>query len=324
MRNFVLAVVLSAVCALPTRAEESCSMQLERIAVVPFDTDETEHIFVPVVLNGRSTRFMLDTGAFWSGIHEDLATSLKLKDRTSPYLILVDASGTKIDRMVTVPGMKIGDAVFDTPIDLFVDHAPPERTIEQEGGVVGLNLLTHMDLEIDYAAKTISLFSQKHCEGAGVHWADEEVALKYTRAKPDIPMGTHIRRKTSEDQIDFPIVGAELEGELVRTLFDTGSTVTSIDLDHAKRRFGIGPGSPGVEPAGVAYLPSGKTVDLYSYTFKTLTISGITFENVPVHLGKFDESDLILGMHELKYLHLYFAFKDGIVHITGADAKHAQ
>jgi predicted aspartyl protease len=84
---------------------------------------------------------------------------------------------------------------------------------------------------------------------------------------------------------------------VLRTILDTGSTVTSLDIDHAKRRFGIGPGSPGVERAGITRLPSGKTVDLYSYTFKTLTISGIRFENVTVHLGKFDETDLILGMN---------------------------
>jgi len=118
----------------------------------------------------------------------------------------------------------------------------------------------------------------------------------------------------------MPIVGAQLEVETARTLFDTGSTSSLIDLDHAKRRFGLGPDSQGVTREGVAHLPSGNTVDLYGYTFKTLTVSGIRFEKVPVGMGKFDDSDLILGMHELKHLHLYFAFKDAMIHITAADA----
>jgi len=59
---------------------------------------------------------------------------------------------------------------------------------------------------------------------------------------------------------------------------------------------------------------------LFSYTFKTLVISGIAFENVPVHLGEFEDKDLVLGMNELKFLRLYFAFKNNMIHLTAAEA----
>ena len=316
MRKFVLAV-LFAIAVVPSYAEEACT--LKRIAVIPFETDETAQIYLPAIIAGKPTRLMLDTGAYWSLIDEDLAKSLNLKIQTTYDMWLIDVTGEKTNTYVTVPEMKLGDITFSVPIDFFTMHSTGRI-----GGLLGLNFFAGWDLEIDNAGKTISFFMQDHCEGAGVHWADEAVTLRFTRQKKDLPIGTRIRTQKDYEPINMPLVGADLEGEEVRTLFNTGATVTSIDLDHAKRRFGIGPGSPGVEPAGVAYSATGKAIDFYSYTFKSLTISGIRFENVPVHLGKFERADLILGMHELKYLHLYFAFKDGMIHITAADAGRPQ
>jgi hypothetical protein len=52
-----------------------------------------------------------------------------------------------------------------------------------------------------------------------------------------------------------------------------------------------------------------------------LSIAGVTFENVPVLLSKFDSGkDVLLGMHEMRHLHLYIAYKEGRIYITAADA----
>jgi predicted aspartyl protease len=303
MRGVLLAALLFLYVA-PAWPQEAC--QLKRLAVIPFETDDTAHIFVPAIMMGRKTRLMLDTGGWWSLIHEDLASSLNLKERRSFDVWVVDGSGAKLDKYVTVPELQLGKVIIGKPVDFVISKSSGARLSEEFGGTLGLNFFTRMDLEIDNAGKTISLFSQDHCKGAGVHWADEAVTLKF--------------RRKEGDPIAMPIVAADLEGETVRALFDTGSTVTYLDLAHAKRRFGIGPGSPGVEQSGSAHLPSGKKIPLYRYTFKSLTMSGIRFESVPVYLGEFDDTDLILGMNELKKLHLYFAFKDQMIHITAADA----
>lgn len=319
LRNFIFIAAVLALAPLPALAEESCT--LKRLAVIPFETDQSGRISVPAAFAGRSTRLLLDTGAYWSAISEDLAKSLNLKIQTSYDIWMVDASGEKMNNYVTVPEMMLGDIAFTFPMDFFIERGKHERTIEQDGGIIGLNFLARMDLEIDNAGKTISLFSQDHCRGAGVYWADEAVTLSFNREKKDIPTGRRVRGPRDYGLINMPVVAADLEGETVRALFDTGASVTSIDIDHAKRRWGIEPGLPGVERAGIAYLPSGNVVELYKYTFKSLTVSGIRFENVPVHLGKFDDADLVIGMRELRHLRLFFAFKDGMIHVTAADAK---
>lgn len=323
MRICIVATVL-ALSALsaplsPAKAEEAC--QLKRIAVIPFRSDQSAHIYVPVTLNGRNTHLMLDTGAFWSGVSPQMAAELKLSVRDATDFYMIDAAGNRIDKMVTIGEFKLGGIPFNGSVDMFVQGDMPNASLDLDAGVLGRNLFTQMDLEIDNAGKTISLFSQDHCKGDGVYWADEAVTLNFKLQKPPKQTGSNIRKKPSEHQIDTPLVSAELDGEIVSVLFDTGATRSGMDIEHAKRKFGIGPGSPGVTPAGKVYTGAGVPIDTYAYTFKTLTIAGIRFDNITMLLGKFDQdAKILLGMNELKKLRLYFAFKDGMIHVTAADA----
>ena len=68
-------------------------------------------------------------------------------------------------------------------------------------------------------------------------------------------------------------------------------------------------------------MGTGARIQTYTYTFKELVISGIRFENVPVRLGDFDgQAQVVLGMNEMKHLRLYFAFKEGVIYVTDANA----
>src|SRR5262249_40787521 len=149
MRNLLLAYAVAAFAALPAFAEEAC--MLNRIAVIPFETDETGHIYVPTVIGGHSTRLMLDTGGYWSSINEDLAKAMNLEVETSREWWLVDSSGEKLDRYVSVPEMKLGGITYSVPIDFFLERLPNNRAPEKFGGSLGLNFIARLDLEIDNA-----------------------------------------------------------------------------------------------------------------------------------------------------------------------------
>jgi predicted aspartyl protease len=301
-RAVAAALFLAAFLAAAARAAEPCV--IERFASMPFETDGTAHVFVPATAQGRATRMMIDTGGFWSLVTEAFADELNLERRRSTEVWVADSSGARLDKYIRIPDMKIGPLPLGAAFDFIISKNMGMRSTEQFGGTLGLNIFSGVDVEIDNAAKTISLYKPSRCEGA--YWSDDYVTLRY--------------RRDGNWRISMPVVTAELEGETIRALLDTGSTVSSLKLGVAKRRFGIGPGSPGVELSGQIHLPGGKIVEVYSYTFKTLVISGITFSNVPVHLGDFEEAELILGMNELKHLRLYFAFKHRMIHVTAADA----
>ena len=94
-----------------------------------------------------------------------------------------------------------------------------------------------------------------------------------------------------------------------------------MSLAVATAQFGITPDSPGVTRLGPGRYANGTELfQMYRYTFDELYISGLRFENVPVLLLDVDDYDIELGMHELKYLHLYFAFAEGKVYAAVNEA----
>jgi len=171
-------------------------------------------------------------------------------------------------------------------------------------GSMGMNFFPKLDLELDNANRTIGLFLQRDCEGGGVHWSDESAWFPFRFVG------------------GIPVAQMQIAGEDIDAVIDTGSTATSIDLDFVRRRFGITPESPGVTRLGAIRLPSGRTAETYGYTFKSLSVSGITFENVPAELLDLEGGvgKLVLGMHELRLLHLYIATKERQIYVTAADA----
>jgi len=157
-----IAAVLS-LMPMPAFGEETCT--LRRLAAIPFETDQSGRISLPAAFAGQPTRLVLDTGAYWGALSEALAKRLKLKIQTSYDFWTVDASGENLNNYVTVPEMRLGDIAFTFPMDFFIERGKYERTIEQDGGVLGLNFLARLDLEIDNAGKMISLYSQGSLQG---------------------------------------------------------------------------------------------------------------------------------------------------------------
>jgi clan AA aspartic protease (TIGR02281 family) len=299
---FLTVVLFSVITTNFARAAEDCPLQ--RIAVIPFETDETGHIFLPVIMGGKKVRLMVDTGAFWSGISKKLADQLGLQSKRSSFgYQMRDAAGKLIDRYVSIPSFQVGPIQIDDPMDFMILNEGSDD--DDDVGILGMNFFAYMDLEIDNARRQIALFNQKHCRGAGVHWTDKSVTLTII---PD-----------PQSPYPQPLVWAELQGEKIRVLLDTGATFSHIDIDRAKRRYDIKDSD--LKRYGTSITATGQRIDTYLYTFKALTVSGITFENVTVLLGKFDGSEMLLGMNELKTLHLYIAPKDEMVHVTDAFAQ---
>jgi predicted aspartyl protease len=320
MRTLTLVTMVLATWLAPYAAAQDCK-PLQRFAQIPFDPDTGGQILVPVTLGGLKTHLMLDTGAVWSILRADVVERLNLRTRKVDGLSLFDAAGKSIDKIAIVPDFQIGELHVGRA-EFFIGHQKSAVPFEKSAGELGRNTFSKADLEIDNAGKSISLFSQDHCPGEGVYWSDEAVILDINPLSSYSPR-SHDSLFPNGDggKIDQPHVRAELEGKPVELLFDTGASITAMDTRLARRLFGIGPGSPGVEPAGEAYTGTGTTVPIYRMRFRELTISGIRFENVPVLLGQFgDFEQLVLGMPQISQLRMFFAFKEGKIYVTAANA----
>lgn len=322
MRTLLILLIPALFVTSASAIAEDCK-QLRRYATIPFKDDGTGRISLPATMAGKATRMTLDTGAYWSAIRRDLAVALNLKIKTNYNINLRDASGQAMKETTTVPEAKIGPLNFGAA-EFFLSGSS-QLPIEEDGGLFGQNLMTQIDLEVNSAAQTVSFYAQDHCPGEGVHWADEAVVLQYDRQNKNATKNaSRIRQGIDKNQIDPPIVTAEVNGNPISILFDTGATFSVLDADLAKRRFNIDANSPGAKPAGTVYVAGGAGIETFEYSLPSLSISGIQFSNVPVLVGKFgDSSQMILGMNEMKKLHIFFAFKEGAIYVTAANAGRA-
>jgi hypothetical protein len=177
----------------------------------------------------------------------------------------------------------------------------------------------------------VNFFSQNHCPGKVIYWPATAISA--------VPM--EIR------EFGYPILSVTLDGHPIKALFDTGSTDTFLDLEAAKAIFGITPGSPDMVNLEGSGLDDPNVH--YRRTFKSLDLNGIAIANIPIVLihnraaeaarkgipeptgtrvgAPLDEENgvapLVLGMREMRKLHLFMDYKERLLYVTPGGAGAA-
>lgn len=221
-----------------------------------------------------------------------------------------DAHGESIDTYVAVKQLGLGGKTFPKTVDFLVvgEKSAEGQQAEVAGGdaivgTIGMNLLKLMDMELDMASRRVSFFSQDHCRGEVVYWA---------QSWAELPM-TYRGMVTS--------VKVKLDGKSIKATLDTGSPTTAIDRDLAESLFDFSPTAPGVEHSGQSGSATGSLRDSYTKQFKTLDFGGVTVHNPKMEVVDFGEREIILGMNYLSQLRLYFAYGEKKLYITAADGS---
>jgi predicted aspartyl protease len=284
-------------------------------------------IFVPVSIEGASRLMALDTGAPLSAVDPQAAADLKLVTHRIYQGVLFDVTGKQFTEMAVVHTLGIGDMRTQNAHLLVW----PSRMSDdpQMGGTLAADLLRHYDVDLDFANRKVGLFSQDHCPGKVVYWQAQAVAV--------IPM-----RVVSSGHIIVPVM---LDGRQFDAVLDTGSYNTYLSLEAAQRVYGLTPDSPELQRIKGADGPN--SIPVYRHTFSTLTLEGISIANPPVYIWhdvtkyslasqspaggwRFrdaDESggmtDMILGLHELRNLHVYIAYEEQKIYVTPSGADPA-
>jgi hypothetical protein len=237
------------------------------------------------LLGGGHAYFVIDTGSVADLLFADQADALHLP-RGRGSSAIVGAGGTATDEAVVDPA---------SLREYFVVPRTPGGD-PREAGVLGAPLYRDHDLELDFQRRKIDLYLPDHCAAGLVFRAPDFVAL---------PLRA--------DRFGRAFVTVMLDGQPLSALIDTGATNTAISLDAAQRRFGLSPGSAGVEPVGPGWDVHGNALVTYRHRFRSLDIGGIRIGSPRVDLSDSawePDVDLILGMDELRRLHLFFAFRE--------------
>jgi len=257
-------------------AEKKC--QISRVIELPITMNSLRPT-IPVKINGKDAKFLLDSGAFYSIMSSATAAEYGLKLAPTPF-------GYRITGVGGAAGVDL------TTVKEFTIAGIPLKNLEflvggsEVGGLLGQNFLEKFDVEYDFANGAIRLFHTQDCDNT---------LLAYWLKPGQNYSAMHI------DPIDpahpYTVGVAYLNGKSVRVAFDTGA-FTSVLSDRAAARAGVKTDSPGVVEAGYSRGVGRGQVKTYLARFESFRIGDSEeIKNAMLRFADLDLpfADMLLG-----------------------------
>jgi predicted aspartyl protease len=297
--------------AFAAQAADDKPCRLVRIASLDL-TYENHRPTIPVTINGETKTFLIDTGAIYSSLTRDAAKTLGLALQPLDPGRFSMFNGDKILYAVTAASFGLGRQTLKNFSFMVL---PDGWEKEKFDGLLAPDLLSRMDVELDFSNGKFNLWSQDHCPDSVVYWADDYASLNITFDKvgDGIVEQKHI------------LVNAKLDGTDVRMAFDTGAPYSTMTVEQARHVFHWGDTVPEMKRLNADHP---EKPAIYAYPFKTLTFNGVTITNPkillmetpPIHYYT-PNYDMLLGIETLSRLHIYISYGEKVMYITGANAK---
>jgi tetratricopeptide (TPR) repeat protein/predicted aspartyl protease len=296
MRTF-FGIVVAAVLASPAfSAEKEC--QLQRYAEMPI-TMVGMRPLVEGTINGSPTRFLFDSGAFFSIIPRAAADRLGLKVGSVPPQLQVRGVGGAVQvgqtrvKEFTLTGFA-GGRVYSN-VDFLVGGPSFGH---DETGLIGQNIIGEADSEYDLANGFVRLFRTQGCRGRMLAYWSNGAPVAEIQIDPTTVVSPHL------------IGTAKLNGKRIRVLFDTGAWRSVLTLTAAKR-LGIKPEDEGLTDAGISGGLGKRAVENWLARFDTLDIGGEVIKNAKLRIGDFSigTADMLLGADFFLSHRIYVANK---------------
>lgn len=277
---------------------------LVRVARLPM-TLNTGHVVIPASASGEPVMLGIDTGGYGSSLTKAGIDRLGLPYVAKLGAIIHAIGGAWVSEgNVRVDHLRMGELELKSML------LPEMVAFPGIDGLMGPDILGRYDVELDFGGKTFSLFKPHPCSDHAVTWSAAYTAIPFT-----LTDNGHVR------------VLVMLDGRKAEAILDTGAGISVMSLRDANGMFDLTAASPGVE---VEKPVSGtlwhKRVNAYGYTFKTLSMAGMTVSSPRLELlegrnflGN-DFATLVLGNDVLSRLHLYIAYRQRKLYFTEAKA----
>lgn len=294
MFKYLLFVFVFFVAAAP--AEEDC--RLEILSSLPIQLDRSGRPVIEAAIGEHPLRLLVDTGSPVSVIEEATAEAIgeKIHLITGPVRIRM-FGGEKLTQYIRVRNFKLGGIeVGKAQFAIASSRMPPGID-----GLIGADFMHHFDVDFDFANAKLNFFKPHRCPGRAVYWTQDQSTIGI------VPF-------FHEDDDTHILIPVKIDGERIKAILDTGAYGSVMNMEAAERLFDIG-----VETPGMRKLADG----VYSYPFKTLSFENVTVTNPQIHLmprdnTKFTNHGMLLGMTVLRQLHLFIAYKERKLYVTGA------
>jgi hypothetical protein len=303
---------------------QAAACQLHQLASLDLKVLDGGQVLVPVTMHKTAAYMYLDMAGLFSSISQQAVDRFALP-LTAISKVIEITSGTQPVRHYAVVGDFVLGGIQYPQENFFVD--PHSTTSARYGsseiiGILAIDLLWAMDIELDLAHRKLNLYSPGHCPGQVVYWAPRYEVVPLLR---DAFGGFY-----------FPM---ELDGKKLEATLSTDNSVTTLSTDVTKRVYGFDKESPGIESVTDA---SGKTTA--QYRAMTLTAAALLVTDEKVRLidppanscrlsrkndaigysGCLYRYPLKLGSDVLAKLHVYIATKENLLYFTDAGATGPQ
>ncbi len=284
--------------------------QLVKIASLPVTTSPQNEELVDGSIKGEPVQFRVSTGA-------DITTmdilvgkrfGVQMSDRDTRAM---GVGGHYHLFKGVIPDFKLGDYRGG---DLLLYIASTHFLTGNVVGVIGEDLFSGFDLDLDLAAQKISLFKQNDCASEPIYWS----------------------KTFSEADIDVRhndlIVAIAVNGIPVRALFDTGTPVTTVSW-HLAHRLGLDRNSPGMIEVGKTEQADHHPLENFKYRFGEFKFGDEAVRNPTLYVAdlfknqydtstiKFLQEDLvdidaIVGADFIRSHHIYLETRKGKLYFT--------
>lgn len=288
---------LSAVCAGHAWAE---GCQLKDYGTLPVEMVGNQATTM-VKINGKSTRFIIDTGASFNTMSSANAAVLGLPLQSAPFGYRITGVGGE----ATVQQTHVKEfGILDTTLKNVAFIVGGTDTGE---GLLGANLLDLADLEIDLAHGKLTLFKAEHCEKASLaYWVKDG---DYNVAEIE-SAGDRFDRRT--------FFNVMINGKKVRAVLDSGASATLLTRRGAVRA-GIDLNAPDVAASTTSIGIGGKpvrtwTTKVESFSVGTETIQHSQMQIIDGDIG--DNTDMLLGVDFLLAHHMFIANSKKVAYFT--------
>lgn len=311
MRHIAVLVCLLLTGAGPALAAD-CTKPLAVITSMPMQWMGA-HLIVPVKINGQDAKLGLATGNAMTVISPQSAAALGLRTEESNRRIFAGNGGIG-DTSAKVNTLSIGAMSGE---DLWFLLTPGNNIPPTVTGLMGTDVLSRIDLDLDFGGNKINLVSADHCAGSVLYWKPDKVAaLDLTRI---------LAGKFK--------VSVMIDGHAFEAVLDTGQPFSEMPAQVAENVYGLTDASPGMQRLGMQAV-TGDAV--YRHIFDKLTFDGVDisharFNIIPDNTNKnirlTDDRNrralgvslpVTIGMNVLRQLHVYFAFREGKVYLAAA------
>jgi predicted aspartyl protease len=299
---------------LAANAQDTTKCQRYRLASLPITYDAGRRPTVPITVDDVQKQFLVDTGGVDSMLTQSTVDELKLsKEHTD--LAVYDVTGAAIKYRTYAHSIKIGSMTAGRwPFLVMPDNNIGVGDPNAVGGVLSPDIMLKYDVEFDFGADKLNIFTHDDCSGRVTYWSAEPyVALPFRLDFVDDGGGFHI------------IARATLDGQDIDVQFDSGASDSVMMNDDALEV---------IPPQSTSLM---KRLDtnpdernaVYHYPFHTLNLDGMEIQNpevviLPEKNGFVHNAQtrprLIVGMTVLRKLHVYVAYREKTIYLTDANA----